>query len=90
MHLMSDRLYIRPYNDDDFNFLMSMLSDREMVQFIGEGETKDKGGVKEFLNWIYHTYKVDNDLGLKVLIRREDNTPVGHAGLVPQNSENNM
>ncbi|KHE66894.1 GNAT family N-acetyltransferase [Halobacillus sp. BBL2006] len=85
MPLISERLYFRPYKDDDFEFLMSMLSDREMVSFIGDGEPKDRDGGKDFLNWIYHTYKVDDDLGLKVLVRKEDNTPVGHAGLVPQN-----
>jgi RimJ/RimL family protein N-acetyltransferase len=82
--ITSERLLFRPYNDDDFEFLMSLLSDPEVVRFIGNGKTRDKNGGKEFLNWIYSTYEVGEDLGLMVLVNKEEDTLIGHAGLVPQ------
>lgn len=83
MPINSERLLFRPYNDNDFDFLMFLLSDPEMVRFIGNGRTRDRNGGKDFLDWIYRTYKVGKDMGLMVLIRKEDNIPIGHAGLVP-------
>jgi RimJ/RimL family protein N-acetyltransferase len=82
--ITSERLLFRPYNDYDFEFLMSLLSDPEVVRFIGNGKTRDKNGGKEFLNWIYSTYEFGEDLGLMVLVNKEDDTLIGHAGLVPQ------
>ncbi|MFC7393358.1 GNAT family N-acetyltransferase [Scopulibacillus cellulosilyticus] len=84
MLIASERLLFRSYNDDDFDFLMSLLSDPEMVRFIGNGKTRDKNGGEKFLDWIYSTYKFGKDMGLMVLTRIEDDTPIGHAGLVPQ------
>jgi RimJ/RimL family protein N-acetyltransferase len=82
--ITTDRLIFRPYNDDDFEFLMSLLSDPEVVRFIGNGKTRDEIGGKKFLQWIYSTYEFGEDMGLMVLVSKEDNTLIGHAGLVPQ------
>jgi RimJ/RimL family protein N-acetyltransferase len=84
MMMSSERLAFRAYTDEDFEFLMALLSDPQMVKFIGSGKTRDRQGGKDFLSWIYRTYEHGEDLGLQVLIRKQDNLPVGHAGLVPQ------
>ncbi|MEI5908066.1 GNAT family N-acetyltransferase [Bacillus spongiae] len=84
MRIISQRLQFRKYNEEDINFLFSLLSDPEMVRYIGEGKTRDKEGTKKFLDWIYSTYKVGTGLGLMVLEEKENNNPIGHAGLVPQ------
>lgn len=42
--ITSERLLFRQYHDDDFDFLMSLLSDPEVVRFIGNGETRDENG----------------------------------------------
>lgn len=89
MPITSERLLFRPYNDNDFEFLMSLLSDPEVVKFIGNGKTKDINSGKDFLNWIYSTYEFGEDMGLLVLVNKEDRTLVGHAGLVPQTIEGN-
>jgi len=80
----SHRLIFRKYTDEDFNFLYSLLSDPEMVRYIGEGKTRGREGAKKFLHWIYGTYEVGSDKGLMVLESKGDNTPIGHAGLVQQ------
>ncbi|SET48953.1 Protein N-acetyltransferase, RimJ/RimL family [Salinibacillus kushneri] len=84
MQLTSDRLLFQPYRDEDFPFLMSLLSNPEVVRFIGNGTTKDESGGKDFLHWIYRTYTYGKDLGLMVLVNKKDKTRIGHAGLIPQ------
>jgi RimJ/RimL family protein N-acetyltransferase len=84
MSIQSERLFFRPYKEADFEFLMSLLADPEMVKFIGTGKVRDEKESRDFLSWIYKTYEAGDNLGLQVLVRKEDNGPVGHAGLVPQ------
>lgn len=84
MKIKSERLNFRKYNDDDFDYLFSLLSDPEMVRYIGEGKTRDREGTKDFLEWIYDTYNAGTDIGLMVLEDKESNQPIGHAGIVPQ------
>lgn len=38
--IISERLVFRPYNDGDFEFLMSLLSDPKVVRYIGNGKTR--------------------------------------------------
>ncbi|MCA0983510.1 GNAT family N-acetyltransferase [Halobacillus yeomjeoni] len=84
MQFETERINLRKYNDDDFDFLYSLLSNGEMVRHIGEGKTKDRKEAQNFLEWIYRTYQAGADRGLMVLERKDDHTPIGHAGLVPQ------
>ncbi|SFG31818.1 Protein N-acetyltransferase, RimJ/RimL family [Halobacillus alkaliphilus] len=84
MNFETQRLKFRKYNDDDFDYLFSLLSDPEMVRYIGDGNTKDAKSTTDFLKWIYSTYDDGPDRGLMVLENKEDNTRIGHAGLVPQ------
>lgn len=80
----SERLLFRSYTQADFDFLYGMLSDREMVRYIGNGDTRDPEGTQAFLEWIYSHYEMNEEYGLKVIVRKDDNVPVGHAGIVPQ------
>lgn len=87
VRLQSDRLEFRTYTDEDFHFLYSLLSDPEMIRYIGKGQTRDKNGALEFLYWIYRSYKENPQGGLLLLVRKEDGRRIGHAGLVAQNIE---
>ncbi len=84
MKIETQRLYLRAYEDQDEDFLKAMLTDPDMVRFIGNGSIKDSKQTRDFLNRIYQTYEQNPDFGLKVLMRKEDQTPIGHAGLIPQ------
>ncbi|RWZ58600.1 N-acetyltransferase [Halobacillus fulvus] len=84
MKIETQRLRIRKYTEKDFDFLYHLLSDPEMVRYIGQGQTKDEKGTQQFLNWIYGTYEYGLGRGLMVLEHKTDRTPIGHAGLVPQ------
>ncbi len=61
-----------------------MLSNPEMVRYIGNGVTRDQKGTQAFLEWIYSHYQMNEEFGLKVIVRKADNIPIGHAGIVPQ------
>ncbi|PSL40147.1 RimJ/RimL family protein N-acetyltransferase [Planomicrobium soli] len=84
MTIQTARLVMRPYQDEDFEFLCSLFSDPEVVRFVGNGQTRSKDGAMEFLYWVYRSYKTNPKLGLRVLVRKDDGKLIGHAGLVPQ------
>lgn len=84
MRIETERLVLRRYRDSDFEFLLKMTSDPEMMKYIGNGETRDKDGALHFLYWIYQGYKENPETGLLLMERKSDGKPVGHAGLVPQ------
>ncbi|MFD1739740.1 GNAT family N-acetyltransferase [Bacillus salitolerans] len=84
MRIESNRLSFQKYTENDVDFLYSLVSDPEMVQYIGEGTVRDIEGTNTFLNWILNTYKTREDLGLMILVDKENNMRVGHAGIVPQ------
>lgn len=84
MELETKRLTFRKYNDEDFDYLYSLVSDPEMMRYIGEGNIKDIDSARNFLKWIYRTYDLGSHTGLMVLENKEEKTRIGHAGLVPQ------
>lgn len=82
--LQTERVIIRNYEERDFGFLKSLLADKQMMRYIGSGETRNEEQAKQFLNWIYNCYEKNDDYGLKIIELKETNQPIGHAGLVPQ------
>lgn len=87
MYIQSERLKFRPYRDEDFHFLWSLLSDPEMIRYIGKGQTRDRSEALEFLYWIYRSYQENSQSGLLLLVRKADGRRIGHAGLVAQTIE---
>lgn len=84
MEIETERLSFRRYRDGDFEFLQSLLANPEVVRFIGNGNTRNRDEALEFLYWIYRSYRETPDIGLRVMVREEDNQRIGHAGLVSQ------
>ena len=83
----SERLLFRSYTEADFEFLCSMLSDKEMTEFIGNGKTRNKEESINFMEWIFKHYDQHKEFGLKLLVRKDDGELIGHAGIVPQKIE---
>lgn len=84
MKLESERLLLRRYRDEDFEFLFSLVKKPEVMRHIGDGTTKNRQLALEFLYWIYRSYREHPRNGLMLLIRKEDGRRLGHAGLVEQ------
>jgi RimJ/RimL family protein N-acetyltransferase len=85
--LESERLLFRKYAPSDFHFLESMLTNPEVVRFIGNGETKTKTEAVKFMEWIFSTYQQEAGTGLMLAVSKADGRFIGHVGLVPQNIE---
>lgn len=84
MEFTSQRLIFRLYEQGDMDFLYSMLSDSQMMKYIGNGNTRNREESHAFLERIQSHYKKNGEYGLKLLIRKTDGVPVGHAGIIPQ------
>ncbi|WP_226577314.1 GNAT family N-acetyltransferase [Halobacillus litoralis] len=80
----TERLLFRPYEGHDFDFLHTLLTDPDMIRYIGKGQVKDRKGSEDFYQWIQETYKKGRFYGLQVMVRKSDGERIGHAGLVPQ------
>ncbi len=84
MKLESERLILRRYGDEDFDFLCSLLKQPEVMRHIGNGATRNRQEALEFMYWIYRSYREHPFYGLLLLTTKADGRPVGHAGLVRQ------
>ncbi|MGG1593036.1 GNAT family N-acetyltransferase [Terribacillus saccharophilus] len=80
----TNRLLIRPYTIEDMHFLESLVSDPQVVRFIGNGKPRTKEGARLFFNWNLSHMKEDQLFGLQVLVEKTSGDLIGHAGLVPQ------
>ncbi|MFP7492513.1 GNAT family N-acetyltransferase [Terribacillus saccharophilus] len=80
----SARLFIRPYTSEDIPFLESLVSDPEVVRYIGNGRPRTKEGARLFFNWNLSHTKDNQLLGLQVLVEKDSGKKIGHAGLIPQ------
>nr|WP_318539462.1 GNAT family N-acetyltransferase [Terribacillus saccharophilus] len=81
--LETERLLIRPYTTEDLPFLESLVSDPRVVRYIGNGKPRTKEGARLFFNWNLSHYKEDQPYGLHVVVEKETEEKIGHAGLVP-------
>ncbi|WP_223554199.1 GNAT family N-acetyltransferase [Lysinibacillus sphaericus] len=82
--LETKRLKLRDYNEADFDFLQSLLSNAQVMQYIGSGETRNEEQARSFFNWIFESYEKNEAYGLKIIELKATNERIGHAGLVPQ------
>ena len=80
----TNRLKLVDYTEEDLSFIESMLSNQNMMRFIGNGQIRNKEQAVQFLNRIQGHYQVNAYYGLKLLIDKETGAKIGHAGLVPQ------
>lgn len=80
----SNRLRFRRYTQDDFSFLESLVTDPEVIRYIGNGQVKDPVQTQLFFDRILHGYESGSGTGLLLLERKSDGLAIGHAGLVPQ------
>lgn len=82
--LESERLVFVNYTEDDLSFLEKMLSNPNMVRYIGNGNVRNKNQSLEFFDWIIKHYNLNENYGLKILKDKATGQNIGHAGLVPQ------
>ncbi|MGG2055344.1 GNAT family N-acetyltransferase [Lysinibacillus pakistanensis] len=82
--LESERLILVNYTEDDISFLENLLSNPNMVRYIGNGEVRNREQANKFFEWIIEHYKLNRNYGLKLIKDKVTGKKIGHAGLVPQ------
>lgn len=85
--LETERLKLRDYTKEDFDFLYSMTSNEKMMKYIGNGQTRDREETKATLNKLFAMYKSHPYHGHKLLISKTTGELIGHAGFFPQTIE---
>ncbi|QGG52136.1 hypothetical protein [Lysinibacillus pakistanensis] len=50
--LESERLILVNYTEDDISFLENLLSNPNMVRYIGNGEVRNREQANKFFEWI--------------------------------------
>ena len=80
----TERLLFRLYTDGDLDFLEMLLTNPNVMRYIGNGQTRDEEGLQKFRERIYSMYSRNPNYGLKVLVEKASNKRIGHGGLVPQ------
>jgi RimJ/RimL family protein N-acetyltransferase len=84
MKMETERLLLRPYEDDDFDFYASLWRDPEMVKYIGVGRTRNRERCRERFAELQKIKYTQGGTGLLVAIDKESGEYIGHAGLIPQ------
>lgn len=83
----SERIQFRPYTMADLDFYAALVADPQVMRYISDGSTRTRQEAEERLRQIIGRYGQGTGTGLMLLVRKEDQVPVGHAGLVEQNVE---
>ena len=75
--LQTDRLIIRPFENDDGAFLDYLHSDFDVVRYTS-GSTRSHNENITYIKTMQELYK--NNLGHLIVVRKSDNMPLGRAG----------
>jgi RimJ/RimL family protein N-acetyltransferase len=82
----TDRLILRKPRLGDAKALLAAYGDPEVMQFIGQGETRDLEATRESIKRALARWKADG-FGLFVVERKEDKRVLGRTGFLVWNSE---
>lgn len=79
--LETKRLILREMNDDDFEMLKKVISDRENMQYYAK--PYDDEGVHRWINWCKSSYQ-KHGFGLWAVVLKETGEMIGDAGVSMQ------
>lgn len=78
--LETERLYLRPYKEEDCERLSEIYSDEEVMKYIGRGGAVSKDQTKKGINaWINRLYP-EYGFGIWALIDKKNDLLIGHCG----------
>lgn len=79
--LVTDRLTIRRFRDDDLDALAEMYADPEVMRFLGGPRTREDAATR--LGWMIEEYE-SQPFGMWGIALREQNTLIGRCGIIRQ------
>lgn len=82
MTILTERLRIEPFCEQDAEFVLSLLNDETFIRHIADKGVRTLDGAVEYLrNSIFSSYR-DNGFGLYKVSLSASGTPIGMVGLV--------
>ena len=84
LKLETNRLMFRRYTMDDLAFVEELVTNENVMKYIGSGVAKDRTYAIQLIGRMIEQYDNFEDYGLHVLVHKESGQYVGHAGLVAQ------
>ncbi len=84
LNLETNRLMFRRYTMDDLVFVEQLVTNENVMKYIGSGVVKDRTYAIQLIERMMEQYDNFDDYGLHVLVHKETGQRIGHAGLVAQ------
>ena len=84
LKLETNRLMFRRYTMDDLAFVEELVTNENVMKYIGSGVVKDRNYAIQLIERMIEQYNNFDDYGLHVLVHKETGERIGHAGLVAQ------
>ena len=84
LKLETNRLMFRRYTMDDLAFVEELVTNENVMKYIGSGVIKDRDYAIQLIERMIEQYNNFDDYGLHVLVHKESGQQIGHAGLVAQ------
>ena len=84
LNLETNRLMFRRYTMDDLAFVEQLVTNENVMKYIGSGVVKDRTYAIQLIERMMEQYDNFDDYGLHVLVHKETGQRIGHAGLVAQ------
>ena len=84
LKLETNRLMFRRYTMDDLAFVEELVTNENVMKYIGSGVVKDRNYAIQLIERMIEQYNNFDDYGLHVLVHKESGKRIGHAGLVAQ------
>ena len=76
----TERLRLRPFEDSDFDFLVTLNADTDVARFIGHGRPRTREESRDFLDHILSGY-ASHERGHLLVCDKASGQPVGRCGL---------
>ena len=84
LNLETNRLMFRRYAMDDLAFVEQLVTNENVMKYIGSGVVKDRAYAIQLIERMMEQYDNFDDYGLHVLVHKDTGQRIGHAGLVAQ------
>ena len=86
--LLSERLIVRPFQNDDQKEFVRFMTTAEATQFMTfTDEQKTESGAKQMFDWVIASYSSEDPVVALCIADRKTNEFVGSCGLSPLESE---
>lgn len=82
--LQTKRLQFQRYSKEDLPFIERLVTDPQVMRYIGSGTAQDATYAKALLERMLEQYENFDVFGLHKLVHRQTGKLIGHAGLVAQ------